>query len=129
MLLKGDQRLLAINDIFGYNWQGFRRTRVQAYIGTDRAYRRMVPHPEPGSYGRPLAGKGRIGLLADDPGVHEDRPNEVTPHRKTPLHTPLGHEIPAQRAGVEIAVLERGEVGIALGDVGSGLARHVQTVV
>ncbi len=118
MLLKGDQRLLAINDIFGYNREGLRGPGVEAYIGTDWAYRRAVPEPEPRSYGRPAPGKGRIGLLLDQSGVHKDRSNQVPPDGKARLDAPFGHEISTQRTRVKVPVLERREVGIAQGDVG-----------
>src|ERR1700680_3161606 len=89
----------------------------------------MVPHPEPRSYGRPALGKGRIGLLLDQSGVHKSRSNQVPPDRKTPLHAPFGHEIPAQWTWIEVAVFERRDVGIAEGDIGSGCARDVRAIV
>src|ERR1700719_2109633 len=70
----------------------------------------MVPHPDPRSYGRPAPGKGRIGLLLDQSGVHESRSNQVPPDRKTRLHAPFSHEIPAQRTWIEVAVFERRDV-------------------
>src|ERR1700680_807950 len=89
----------------------------------------MVPHPEPRSYGRPALGKGRIGLLLDQSGVHESRSNQVPPDRKTRLHAPFSHEISAQRTWIEVAVFERRDVGIAEGDIGSGCARDVRAIV
>src|SRR6476620_6800840 len=128
-LTKGDERPLAIDDIFGDHRQRLIATRIDPYIGTDWAHGGLVAEAKTGSYGRLSAGKLGIGSLTHHPRVKERRAADLLPHRKACLHASLENEISAQGTRFEIAILEIARFRIALRYVSAAGAGEIRRVV